>query len=398
MTKTIPKGWDLVELSTVANNIMYGMNAAAGEYDGVNKYIRITDIDEKTRRYVPNPLSTPKGDISITYMVNEGDILFARTGASTGKSYIYSKSDGKLFFAGFLIRFHIFAADPRYIYYQTLLPSYQNWVSSVSIRSGQPGINAEQYKTLEILLPPLPEQEKIVEVLETWDSYFEKLSASIKLKKKVKKGLMQRLFTGKMRLKSFNEPWKSVKLEEACKINPKSESLPSTFVYIDLESVEKGILKKERSMKLENAPSRAQRLLHKKDILFQMVRPYQKNNLYFNKDSNYVASTGYAQIRTQNDPKYLYYILHTDSFVNKVLEKCTGSNYPAINSTDLSKIKIPLPSIPEQKAIGQILTTADQEIEALEKKKALIEQQKKFLLNNMITGKLRLPEFIKVSN
>ena len=143
---------------------------------------------------------------------------------------------------------------------------------------------------------------------------------------------------------------------------------------------------------MDSAPSRAQRVLQRGDILFQMVRPYQKNNLYFNKEGIYVASTGYAQIRLDDSSQYLYYILHTNEFVNKVLDKCTGSNYPAINSSDLSNIKIPWPSKEERLAIADVLTTSDKEIELLENKLQQIKQQKKYLLNNLITGAIRTPE------
>jgi hypothetical protein len=71
-----------------------------------------------------------------------------------------------------------------------------------------------------------------------------------------------------------------------------------------------------------------------------MVRPYQMNNLYFNKNGNYVASTGYAQIRTKQNSMYIYQYLHFQKFVDKVIERCTGTSYPAINSTDLSNIEI----------------------------------------------------------
>ena len=203
---------------------------------------------------------------------------------------------------------------------------------------------------------------------------------------------MQDLLTGKKRLTGFSDKWKHTNLGNESIINPRIQKLPNFFIYIDLESVEKGVLLKENKIILENAPSRAQRLLQKGDILFQMVRPYQKNNLFFNKDGNYVASTGYAQIRTSNSNHYLYQLIHTDDFVNKVLDKCTGSNYPAINSTDLSEIEIMIPSdISEQKEIAKILTTADKEITELERKLQIIKDQKKYLLNNLITGTIRTP-------
>jgi len=110
--------------------------------------------------------------------------------------------------------------------------------------------------------------------------------------------------------------------------------LPDKFIYIDLESVCNGELLKENEIEKVVAPSRAQRILKENDVLFQMVRPYQMNNLYFNKKGNYVASTGYAQIRTFQNSMYIFQYLHFQKFVDKVIERCTGTSYPSINSTD----------------------------------------------------------------
>src|SRR5690606_15475726 len=117
-----------------------------------------------------------------------------------------------------------------------------------------------------------------------------------------------------------------------------------------------------RVIQKEGAPSRAQRLLKDKDVIFQMVRPYQKNNYYFNRsdDSEYVASTGYAQLRAFESSMYLYQFIHTDKFVSKVLDKCTGSNYPAINSSDLSKIMVQIPKPKEQQKIAWCLSSLDE--------------------------------------
>ena len=145
-----------------------------------------------------------------------------------------------------------------------------------------------------------------------------------------------------LRFPGFERSWSKQKLGEVCEINPKNSNLPNSFIYIDLESVSGGILLKEDRIFKKDAPSRAQRLLEREDILFQTVRPYQMNNLYFDKEGVYVASTGYAQLRTEQNPKFVFQYLHYHKFVNAVLEKCTGTSYPAINSTDLSNIKISL--------------------------------------------------------
>jgi len=170
-----------------------------------------------------------------------------------------------------------------------------------------------------------------------------------------------------LRFPGFSDDWNSVRLGNTCEINPKSESLPNSFVYIDLESVSSGVLLKEEVVFKSNAPSRAQRLLKKGDVLFQMVRPYQKNNLFFNLEGDYVGSTGYAQLRTKFSSEFLFQYLQTQKFVDKVIERCTGTSYPAINSTDLSNIGISLPSLEEQKKIATFLSLIDARIQTQNK-------------------------------
>ena len=89
--------WEKIKLKDISTDISYGMNSAATEYDGINKYIRITDIDEETSLYSNNPVS-PSGNLDDRFLVRDNDILFARTGASTGKAYLYNRVDGKLYF------------------------------------------------------------------------------------------------------------------------------------------------------------------------------------------------------------------------------------------------------------------------------------------------------------
>ena len=174
-------------------------------------------------------------------------------------------------------------------------------------------------------------------------------------------------------------------------INPKTGELPENFIYIDLESVNNGILTKYNQINKNDAPSRAQRCLEVNDILFQTVRPYQMNNLFFDlNDGEYVASTGYAQIKSKIVPRFLYYYLHYYKFVNNVLSRCTGSNYPAINSTDLKKIKIKIPqSKDEQRLIGDLFYKIDQKIEFLNSKYEYYQEFKKYLMQHIFAQKLR---------
>ncbi|WP_270419932.1 restriction endonuclease subunit S [Chryseobacterium indologenes] len=176
-----------------------------------------------------------------------------------------------------------------------------------------------------------------------------------------------------LRFPGFGGEWETRKLGEVCEINPKNGNLPQSFIYIDLESVENGRLMKEDVISIDEAPSRAQRILLRNDVLFQMVRPYQKNNLFFDKEGKYVASTGYAQIRTKQNSQFIFQYLHNQKFVDRVIERCTGTSYPAINSADLGNIRIDYPSLEEQEKISTFLSLVDKRIQTQNK---IIEELK----------------------
>lgn len=195
-----------------------------------------------------------------------------------------------------------------------------------------------------------------------------------------------------LRFAGFVGEWEKSKLNKFASLNPKNSELPDSFIYIDLESVTDGLLIKESVISKNEAPSRAQRILKDKDILYQTVRPYQKNNLYFDKVGDYVASTGYAQIRTINDSQFLFQFLHTEKFVANVMLRCTGTSYPAINSSDLSCIEISFPSLPEQQKIASFLCAVDEKIQQLSRKKELLEQYKKGVMQQLFSGKLRFKD------
>lgn len=186
-----------------------------------------------------------------------------------------------------------------------------------------------------------------------------------------------------LRFPEFKGEWERKKLGEVAEINPSNKSLPNTFIYIDLESVSNGELLKENEIQKVEAPSRAQRILKEKDVLFQMVRPYQMNNLFFDKKGDYVASTGYAQIRTLQNSMYVFQYLHIQKFVDKVIERCTGTSYPAINSTDLSNIEISFPTLTEQTKIAAFFTAIDKKIQALKTKKEKLQQYKKGVMQQL---------------
>ncbi|STZ31654.1 restriction endonuclease subunit S [Myroides odoratus] len=195
-----------------------------------------------------------------------------------------------------------------------------------------------------------------------------------------------------MRFPEFEGEWETKKLREFGEINPKYKKFPSLFVYIDLESVSNGRLLKEEFINEKEAPSRAQRILEKGDILFQMVRPYQKNNLFFNKEGRYVASTGYAQIRTKQNPQFVFQYLHNQKFVDKVIERCTGTSYPAINSSDLGNIHIHYPHLNEQSKIASFLSLVDERIQTQNKIIEELETLKTSISKKIFSQNLRFKD------
>ena len=130
----------------------------------MNKYLRITDIDDSSRVFKNDDLTSPDTDLTIAsdYQLHDGEILFARTGASVGKSFIYRDSDGLVYFAGFLIRAKIKPEfDSEFIFQNTLSAPYEKYIQVTSQRSGQPGVNAQEYAEYTFLVPDYAEQKTV---------------------------------------------------------------------------------------------------------------------------------------------------------------------------------------------------------------------------------------------
>lgn len=237
------------------------------------------------------------------------------------------------------------------------------------------------------------EQQKIADCLISIDELIAAQAKKVEGLKTYKKGLMEQLFpredknTPRLRFQEFRDApgWKKKTLKETAEINPVNEELPDSFIYIDLDSVEAGELTKKRKISREDAPSRAQRLIKRGDIIYQVVRPYQRNNLLCDFDGdNYVASTGYAQLRAYECNRFLYQCIHTDTFVNQVIAKCSGSNYPAINSSHLAEISLKIPdTVSEQQKIADCLSTLDIVIFASSQKLKDLKAHKKGLMQQL---------------
>lgn len=187
-------------------------------------------------------------------------------------------------------------------------------------------------------------------------------------------------------------------LDAISEINPRVKELPSYFKYVDLESVKGGTIDFDTLIEYnaDNAPSRAQRVIGNNEILYALVRPYQQNNIFIEHldDSDYVASTGYAQIKANNiNSRYLYYVLHTKKILDEVIKRCTGTSYPAINSSDLSSIDLDISSsVEEQAKIADFLSVVDKKITLLEQQQQAWKTYKQGMMQKLFSGELRFKD------
>ena len=219
--KGFSDAWEQRKLSEMCGTFEYGLNAAAKEFDGKNKYIRITDIDDASREFLLSDLSSP--DICLDgmskYLLSSGDIVFARTGASVGKTYIYRENDGIVYFAGFLIRAKVNQDnDAEFVFQSTLSPSYEKYIRITSQRSGQPGVNAQEYGEYDLFAPSKEEQQRIGHFLRGIDNLITLHQRKFEKLTNVKKSMLEKMFPQngssypEIRFKGFTDPWEQRKL------------------------------------------------------------------------------------------------------------------------------------------------------------------------------------------
>ena len=219
--------WEQRKLGEIASSFEYGLNAAAKEFDGKNKYIRITDIYDDSREFDQNNVTSPDIDLlnADSYKLTKGDILFARTGASVGKTYIYKDFDGLVYYAGFLIRAKIKDSYiPEFIFQSTLTKAYEKFIKVTSMRSGQPGVNAQEYSQFELMIPEKPEQDKIGIYFTSLDQLITLHQRKLEKLKIVKKAMLENCFpkngekVPKFRFSGFSGDWEQRKVSEIFKI------------------------------------------------------------------------------------------------------------------------------------------------------------------------------------
>ncbi len=200
--------WEIHQLGQcLSRHPEYGINAAAVPYaENLPTYLRITDISEDGQIRPDQKVSVAKSVTDENYL-EDGDIVLARTGASVGKAYKYRPKDGRLVFAGFLIRVrpNQKKLNSELLFQFLATEQYWRWVDFSSARSGQPGINGNEYASLPIQLPPnIKEQQKISSCLSSLDDLITAQTQKLETLKTHKKGLMQQLFPAVDEQKDLN--------------------------------------------------------------------------------------------------------------------------------------------------------------------------------------------------
>ena len=356
-------------------------------YDDLPNTFTYIDLEsvEKGKLIKQNEISKDNAPSRAQRVVKKADVLFQTVRPYQKNNFYFNLSGNYVASTGYA---QLRASSSAYFLFCLL--HVQKMVDKVMARctgTSYPAINSNDLGTIRVFVPTKPEQQKIASFLSSVDTKIEQLGKKKALLEQYKKGMMQKLFSQEISFKDERgkdyPDWEESCIHDICEINPTSGSLPNTFYYIDLESVHKGIFVNQSEVMKINAPSRAQRLLRKQDVLFQTVRPYQKNNYYFELDGDYVASTGYAQLRAKASSRFLFYLLHVQNIVNTMISRCTGTSYPAINSNDLGTIKVLVPAKNEQQKIANFLSAIDKKIELVTEQLEQARTFKKGLLQQM---------------
>ena len=382
----------------------YGINAPAVPFDGSRPtYIRITDIGNDGR-FRPSPRVSVNAGGDARFLLGLGDLVFARTGASVGKSYLYDPKDGPLVFAGFLIRVTPDASRllPAYIAYYVQTGHYWNWVANNSARSGQPGINSREYCSLHVPLPPLPEQLAIAAFLSDVDELIGSLEALLAKKRSIKQAAMQELLTGRTRLPGFGEEWEMRRLGNLGTFSKgrgiKRTDLRETGVgcvrYGELYTRYENYVAKPVSKVPQDIADTALPI-RRGDLMFAASGETPDEIgicvAYVGSQPAYAGGDIIVLRASGQDAVYLAHLLNAPVAVRQKTQMAQGDAVVHIRADHLAAIEIPLPPLPEQRAIATILSDMDAEIAALDCRLDKTRAIKQGMMQQLLTGSIRLP-------
>ncbi|HCX2847993.1 TPA: restriction endonuclease subunit S [Staphylococcus aureus] len=382
--------WEEKQLGEISEQSMYGIGASATNFDSKNIYIRITDIDEKSRNLNYKNLTTPD-EINDKYKLKRNDILFARTGASTGKSYIHKeeKDNYNYYFAGFLIKFEINQLNsPMFIYQFTLTSKFNNWVKVMSVRSGQPGINSEEYAKLPLVLPSKLEQQKIGEFFSKLDRQIELEEQKLELLQQQKKGYMQKIFSQELRFKDENgndyPDWEEKKMGAITTMfsGGTPQSTNTRYYKGDIPFIRSGEISKtytELKINEEALNNSSAKLVEVGDLLYALYGA-TSGEVAISK-INGAINQAVLCIRTNESVEFLLNYLFFSK--NKILNTFIQGGQGNLSANIIKNLIIETPTIIEQRKIADFFGIIDNLIEIQERKLEFLKQRKQSLLQKM---------------
>ncbi|MCF8231010.1 MAG: restriction endonuclease subunit S [Bacteroidales bacterium] len=404
------KGWAVKYLKELAS-IMYGHTAKAGMDEEGPKYLRITDIQNDNVNWDSVPHCKPLGYEIEKYKLKKNDIVFARTGATTGKSFLIENNHNAVF-ASYLIRVQIKDRNlySKFLFYFFKSPIYWNRIQKGISGSTQGGFNAKKLGNLQIPIPPLPEQKQIVAILDQAFEAIDRAKANIEKNIQNARELFQSKLDEMFAQKGDN--WEGAKLRKICQTtsNIKWDEVDDYYYeYIDLSSVSRDSfnITYTKTISAQNAPSRAKKLIKENDVLFATTRPTLKRvTIVPHKYSNQICSTGFAVLRcieNQVKPKWIFYFLQSSEFMEKIEASQRGASYPAVTDKDVKDNSIVFPkSLDVQEhltlKLDNIRIKTEHLISQYIAKTKSLEELKKSLLQKAFEGELTQKDAEEISS
>lgn len=346
--------------------------------------------------YLTGPADFPDGKIIVTKYTEHakkeclaGDLLITVKGSGTGKVI---EADGSYAISRQLMAIRATKFDSKFCFYN-LVASVKRYEDAAA--GLIPGISRDDVLNTPIMVPPLPEQRKIAQILSTWDKAITTTERLIASSQQQKKSLMQQLLTGKKRLlnpetgKAFEGEWEEVKLNQLALItmgsSPKSEAYNEIGEGLPLLQGNADIKSRRSAPRIYTNQITKQCSIG--DILLSVRAPVGS---VAKSDHKACIGRGIASIKANksNSQEYLYQWLL--AFEPKWEKLSQGSTFEAVNSNDIKTLNILAPTLTEQQIIASVLTAADKEIELLQAKLAHLKEEKKALMQQLLTGKRRV--------
>ena len=362
----------------------YGIAASAVGYsDELYTYLRITDIkDDGTIDF--GGLKSVNDEKAANYLLQPNDIVFARTGASTGRNYFYDGSDGQFVYAGFLIKFSIDPdkVNPKYVKYYCLSQEYKGWIASYNTGSTRGNINAQTLAQMPLLLPERMQQDKMVEILSSIDR---KIIENEKINNNLA-DLLQAVY--QEQFGDIESAENQGTLSDICMYS-KEKVVISALNISNYFSTENMLVDKGGATIASSLPTVAQTTAcHKGDTLISNIRPYFKKIVYCEADCGCSAD---VLCFTPNRPQYSAYLfssLYADSFFAFMVAGAKGTKMPRGDKQQIMTYPVVLPSNEKLEMFNAIALPTLGQIHSNRAENKRLSAMRDTLLPKLMSGEL----------